>query len=309
MAWQAADTKYCALRRRRLGVHRGGIRGRISCSHRRPDHTSFAAEEGVAVEVLKGAVAALAVVAQISSSLPANAILYSPDTNVPANDGGAVAEAGHPLEPEHEDQTRIAEGHLLLAEDTSEEAVWLAPRSIPIEFKEKGSKVYTSLLEDKGGLQTLLKYIKENDPDRLSVALASSLDTGSRFILPFTSTIFGIPKLRKVMVQHSFQLLVPGGEPKSVATIQIVIDGYSAPLTAGNFVKLVLDGAYEGHTVPLEVMPAGQFEPLYRTPLSIQSCLGGTSFDERQFSVFGYTTAGREVLSQIKAGDIIPVCN
>jgi hypothetical protein len=25
-----------------------------------------------------------------------------------------------------------------------------------------------------------------------------------------------------------------------------------------------------GHTVPLEVMPAGQFEPLYRTPLRIQ---------------------------------------
>jgi hypothetical protein len=25
-----------------------------------------------------------------------------------------------------------------------------------------------------------------------------------------------------------------------------------------------------GYTVPLEVLPAGQFEPLYRTPLSIQ---------------------------------------
>jgi hypothetical protein len=29
----------------------------------------------------------------------------------------------------------------------------------------------------QGGLQTLLKYIKENDPDKLSIALASSLDT------------------------------------------------------------------------------------------------------------------------------------
>lgn len=55
----------------------------------------------------------------------------------------------------------------------------------------------------------------------------------------------------------------------------------------------VLDGAYDGvtlkcasqaiiadnetgkkgYTVPLEVMPAGQFEPLYRTPLSIQASL------------------------------------
>lgn len=52
----------------------------------------------------------------------------------------------------------------------------------------------------------------------------------------------------------------------------------------------VLDGAYDGatmksasqaiivdsetgkkgYTLPLEVMPAGQFEPLYRSPLSIQ---------------------------------------
>lgn len=29
----------------------------------------------------------------------------------------------------------------------------------------------------QGGLQTLLKYIKENNPDKLSIALASSLDT------------------------------------------------------------------------------------------------------------------------------------
>lgn len=95
----------------------GGIRGRVSCSsHRRSDHPSCAAEvstrwllvsphpngfqscsvrfslivwlsglvqEGGVVELLKGAVAALAVIAQISVSLPADAILYSPDTNVP----------------------------------------------------------------------------------------------------------------------------------------------------------------------------------------------------------------------------------
>jgi len=66
--------------------------------------------------------------------------------------------------------------------------------SIPAEHKEEGAKLYTSLLEEKGGLQTLLKYIKENDPDKLSIALASSLDTigelellqapGLSFLLP-----------------------------------------------------------------------------------------------------------------------------
>ncbi|PWZ14413.1 Peptidyl-prolyl cis-trans isomerase CYP37, chloroplastic [Zea mays] len=49
--------------------------------------------------------------------------------------------------------------------------------SIPEEHKEEGAKLYTSLLEEKTGLQTLLKYIKENNPDKLSIALASSLDT------------------------------------------------------------------------------------------------------------------------------------
>lgn len=157
-----------------------------------------------------------------------------------------------------------------------------------------------------------------------------------------------------------------GGEPKGSATIQVTIDGYSAPLTAGNFAKLVIDGAYDGvtlkhinqavlsdneldkygYSVPLEVMPSGQFEPLYKTTLSVQdgelpvlplsvygavamahsvdsdeysspsqfffylydkrnAGLGGLSFDEGQFSVFGYTTAGKEILPQIKSGDVI----
>ncbi|AQK86780.1 Peptidyl-prolyl cis-trans isomerase CYP37 chloroplastic [Zea mays] len=66
--------------------------------------------------------------------------------------------------------------------------------SIPEEHKEEGAKLYTSLLEEKTGLQTLLKYIKENNPDKLSIALASSLDTvaelellqapGLSFLLP-----------------------------------------------------------------------------------------------------------------------------
>ncbi|KAG2404592.1 Peptidyl-prolyl cis-trans isomerase [Vigna angularis] len=37
-----------------------------------------------------------------------------------------------------------------------------------------------------------------------------------------------------------------GGEQKNTATIQVVIDRYSASLTAGNFAKPVMDGAYNG---------------------------------------------------------------
>ncbi|KAL5197843.1 hypothetical protein ABZP36_001355 [Zizania latifolia] len=395
----AAGTMCCAWRRRRFGLHRGGIRRRIFCSsHRHPDHTSRAAEEGV-VEVLKGAVAALACIAQISMSLPANAILYSPDTNVPRT-GELALRRAIPANPNMKTiQESLEDISYLLRipqrkpygsmEGDVKKSMKIAMdnkdailASIPVELKEKGSKLYTSLLEEKGGLQTLLKYIRENDPDRLSVALASSLDTvaelellqapGLSFLLP--QQYLEYPRLTgRGVVEFSVEkgdgstfFPTSGGEPKSVATIQVVIDGYSAPLTAGNFAKLVLDGAYDGvtlkgasqaiiadnesgkkgYTVPLEVMPAGQFEPLYRTPLSIQdgelpvlplsvygavamahnvdsdeysspsqfffylydkrnSGLGGISFDEGQFSVFGYTTDGREVLSQIKTGDII----
>uniref|UniRef100_A0A0D9X0E8 PPIase cyclophilin-type domain-containing protein n=1 Tax=Leersia perrieri TaxID=77586 RepID=A0A0D9X0E8_9ORYZ len=396
----AAGISCGGWRRRRIGIHRGGIRGRISCSsyHRRAaaaDHPSCSAEEGGVVERLKGAVAALAVIAQISVSLPADAILYSPDTNVPRT-GELALRRAIPANPNMKTIQDISyllripqrkpygsmEGDVKKAMKIAMDNKDAILASIPVELKENGSKLYTSLLEEKGGLQTLLKYIKENDPDRLSVALASSLDTvaelellqapGLSFLLPQQYTEY--PRLTgRGVVEFSVEkgdgstfFPTAGGEPKSVATIQVVVDGYSAPLTAGNFAKLVLDGAYNGvtlkcasqaiiadnetgkneYTVPLEVMPAGQFEPLYRTPLSIQdgelpvlplsvygavamahsvdsdeyssptqfffylydkrnSGLGGISFDEGQFSVFGYTTDGREVLSQIKTGDII----
>lgn len=109
---------------------------------------------------------------------------------------------------------------------------------------------------------------------------------------------------------------------------------------------ILSDSKNSGYSVPLEIKPSGQFEPLYKTTLSVQdgelpvlplsvygavamahsdiseeysspyqfffylydkrsAGLGGLSFDEGQFSVFGYTTAGREILPEIKTGDII----
>ncbi|XP_071723619.1 peptidyl-prolyl cis-trans isomerase CYP37, chloroplastic-like [Rutidosis leptorrhynchoides] len=255
--------------------------------------------------------------------------------------------------------------------------------SIPQDLREKGSVLYTTLVEGKGGLQSLLTYIKNQDPDKVSLGLASSLDTvaeiellqapGLSFLLP--EPYLKYPRLAgRGMVEFTIEkgdgsTFSPqvGGEPIKAATIQVVLDGYSAPLTAGNFAKLVVDGAYNGsklisanqailtesgadkksgYSVPLEIMPSGQFEPLYKTSLSVQdgelpvlplsvygavamshsedseeysspnqfffylydkrnSGLGGISFEEGQFSVFGYVTVGREILPEIKTGDVI----
>ncbi|KAF5196036.1 Peptidyl-prolyl cis-trans isomerase cyp37 protein [Thalictrum thalictroides] len=359
---------------------------------------------------VKSAIAVVLIFIQISSPLPlagwntwflspATAVLYSPDTKVPRTGELALRKAipantnMKAIQDSLEDISYLLripqrkpfgtmEGNvkkaLKIAKDEKESIL----RSFPEDLREKGSTLYVSLLDGKGGLQSLLESVKDKDPDRVSTDLASTLDTvaemellqapGLSFLLP--AQYLKYPRLTgRGTVEFTIEkgdgsnFSPVAGEPKNVATIQVVIDGYSAPLTAGSFAKLVIDGAYDGtklnctdqailsdggldkssgYSVPLEIMPSGQFEPLYKTKLSIQdgelpvlplsvygavsmahsedseeysspsqfffylydkrnAGLGGLSFDEGQFSVLGYTTVGREVLSQIKTGDLI----
>ncbi|KAF5730637.1 peptidyl-prolyl cis-trans isomerase CYP37 chloroplastic [Tripterygium wilfordii] len=331
---------------------------------------------------------------------PAKAVLYSPDTKVPRTGELALRRAipantnMKAIQASLEDISYLLripqrkpygtmEGNVKKALKIAMDEKDSILASIPSDLKEKGYELYTSLMDGKGGLQALLRCIKDQDPDKVSVGLASSLDTvaeldllqapGLSFLLP--EQYLNYPRLTgRATVEFTIEKgdgstfsPAAGGEPRKAATIQVVVDGYSAPLTAGNFVKLVVDGAYNeaklnctnqailtdngldknhGYSVPLEIMPSGQFEPLYRTMLSVQdgelpvlplsvygaiamahsetseeysapyqfffylydkrnAGLGGLSFDEGQFSVFGYTTVGRDILSQIKTGDVI----
>ncbi|XP_070033289.1 peptidyl-prolyl cis-trans isomerase CYP37, chloroplastic isoform X1 [Nicotiana tomentosiformis] len=331
---------------------------------------------------------------------PAEAVLYSPETNIPRTGELALRRAipANPnmktIQDSLEDISYLLripqrkpfgtmEGNVkkALKIATDEKASILA--SIPAELREEGSVLYASLIDGKGGLQNLLQYIKYKDPDKVSVGLASTLDTvaqlellqapGLSFLLPAQYLKYprltgrGIVEFTVEKVDGSTFSPEAAGVAKNTAKIQVVLDGYSAPLTAGNFAKLVVDGAYDGmkltnanqailsdsdlgkatgYSVPLEIKPSGQFEPLYRTTLSVQdgelpvlplsvygavamahsdvseelsspsqfffylydkrnSGLGGLSFEEGQFSVFGYTTIGRDILPQIKTGDII----
>ncbi|CAJ2651328.1 peptidyl-prolyl cis-trans isomerase chloroplastic-like [Trifolium pratense] len=333
------------------------------------------------------------------SSPAAKAILYSPDTKVPRTGEVALRRAipananMKAIQETLEDISYLLripqrkpygtmEGNVkkVLKMAVNEKDSILA--SIPDELKEKASLVHQTLIDGKGGLQVLLQSIKEQDADKVSVNLQSTLDIvadletlqapGLSFLLPGQYMQYpwlsGRGTVEFVIEKGDGSTFSPvRGEEKKTATIQVVLDGYSAPLTAGNFAKLVMDGAYNGiklscanqailsengvdkssgYSVPLEIMPAGQFEPLYRTTLSVQdgelpvlplsvygavamahnedseeysspyqfffylydkrnAGLGGISFDEGQFSVFGYTTIGRDILPQIKTGDII----
>lgn len=331
----------------------------------------------------------------------ANAVLYSPDTKVLPRSGEFALRRAIPANAKMKSiQDSLEDISYLLRipqrkpfgtmESDVKKAIKIATEekeailsSIPKDSQEEGLLLYNSLVNDKqGGLMKLIQFIKDNDADKVSVGLASSLETlaqiellqapGLSFLLP--QQYLDYPRLTgRGAVEFTVEkgdgsTFFPtfGGQPQSLSTIKVVLDGYSAPLTTGNIAKLVLDEAYDGMTlkctdqailvngklknpgynVPLELMPSGQFEPLYRTPLSIQdgelpvlplsvygsvamshstdsdeysspsqfffylydkrnSGLGGLAFDEGQFSVFGYVTTGRDVLSQLKTGDII----
>lgn len=82
---------------------------------------------------------------------------------------------------------------------------------------------------------------------------------------------------------------ITGASAKQI-TFKIVMDGYSSPISSGNFASNILNGDYIGvtvaadqtavavgiglntsRTIPLEILPAGDFDPLYQTPLDVQS--------------------------------------
>ncbi|KAL8505945.1 hypothetical protein ACS0TY_016974 [Phlomoides rotata] len=331
---------------------------------------------------------------------PAEAVLYSPETKIPRTGELALRRAipantnMKTIQDSLEDISYLLripqrkpfgtmEGNvkksLKIAVDEKDSIL----SSFPPESREKGSVLYASLTDGKDGLKNLLQYIKDKDPDKVSVGLASTLDTlaqlellqapGLSFLLP--EQYLNYPRLTgRAVVEFAIEkgdgsMFSPetAGQPRNTAILQVVLDGYSAPITAGNFAKLVVEGAYDGvklnctdqavlsdgeagkdkgYSVPLEIKPSGQFEPLYKTTLSVQdgelpvlplsvygavvmahsevseefsspnqfffylydkrnAGLGGLSFDEGQFSVIGYTTRGRETLSEIKTGDVI----
>ncbi|KAH0986725.1 hypothetical protein GBA52_013902 [Prunus armeniaca] len=72
-----------------------------------------------------------------------------------------------------------------------------------------------------------------------------------------------------------------------------------------------------GYSVPLEIKPSGQFEPLYRTkldvqdgelptlPLSVYGAVAMAHSEVNEEYSSPYATAGRDILSQIKTGDVI----
>eukprot|EP00271_Cylindrocystis_brebissonii_P010636 TRINITY_DN26897_c0_g1_i1.p1 TRINITY_DN26897_c0_g1~~TRINITY_DN26897_c0_g1_i1.p1 ORF type:complete len:492 (+),score=95.63 TRINITY_DN26897_c0_g1_i1:168-1643(+) len=262
---------------------------------------------------------------------------------------------------------------------TADKAAILA--AVPKEYATQGEDLYDRLLNGKGALEGLLAAVELRDSDKIADRLVATLDTIGELEalqapgLPYliSAQFNDLPRLTGRAVAE-FTLLKAdgsnfasngaGGQVQS-GVVEMTLDGYSAPLTAGNFANLVRKGAYNGvalkatpqavlgegasqlgRELPLEILPAGEIAPLYRTALDVQdgeipvlpmsvfgsvamshsteadnlshpsqffvylydkrnSGLGGLSFDEGQFAVFGYVTKGKEILQQLKTGDVI----
>ncbi|EPS58159.1 hypothetical protein M569_16657, partial [Genlisea aurea] len=257
-------------------------------------------------------------------SPPAEAVLYSPETKIPRTGELALRRAipaninmkaiqdsleeiSYLLRIPQRKPYGTMEGNVKKALKIALDEKVSILASVPAELRDQASLLHASLTDGKNGLKALLESINDNDAEKVSVGLSSALDIvaqlellqapGLSFLLP--QQYLNYPRLTgRAVVEFEIEkgdgaMFSPeyGGRPRNSAIIQVVLDGYSAPLTAGNFAKLVVDGAYngvklystdqailsdvraeneKGFSVPLEIMPSGQFEPLYKTTLSIQ---------------------------------------
>jgi cyclophilin family peptidyl-prolyl cis-trans isomerase len=157
-------------------------------------------------------------------------------------------------------------------------------------------------------LKQLELSIKSQQPDAVSTRVAAVLRSVADLeILQAPGLPYSIPKeyaalprltgraLVRLTLEHAdgggFVDKEAGGMvPRGV--VELTLDGYSAPITAGNFVQNVQQGLYNGTAlqasyssaifpgrradpqrppVPLEFLPAGEFAPVYRLPLDVQS--------------------------------------
>ncbi|XP_024370689.1 peptidyl-prolyl cis-trans isomerase CYP37, chloroplastic [Physcomitrium patens] len=332
---------------------------------------------------------------------PAEAVLYSPDTKVPRSAEVALRRAIPAVNVSMKKMQESLEDIFYLLripqrkpygsmDSDVKKALKLATddkdailAALPADQKEKGTQLYNDLMTAKSGFPGLLDAIEAKDADKVSIRLASSLDTiaqlevmqatGLAFLLP--KEYQGYPHLTgRAVAEFTLEkgdgstfTVAAGGGPQPVGMLEVVLDGYSAPLTAGNVADMIQRGVYNGvklrtteqailsdtadlsgagRELPIEILPSGEFQPLYRTTLNVQdgelpvlplsvygavamahnktsedfsspsqfffylydrrnSGLGGLSFEEGQFSVFGYVTKGRELLSQLKTGDVI----
>ncbi|KAH8953097.1 hypothetical protein BDL97_08G005500 [Sphagnum fallax] len=273
---------------------------------------------------------------------PAEAVLYSPDTKVPRSAEVALRRAIPAVNPSMKKMQESLEDIFYLLripqrkpygsmENDVKKAIKLATddkaailAALPPDQIEKGTELFNKLISGKGGLESVLEAIAAKDADKVSIRLASSLDTLSQLELAqATGLAFLVPtpyqQYPRLTGRATAEFTVEkgdgssftvatGGGPQKVGILEVLKGAYDGIKLRSTEQAILSDTETldsVGRALPIEILPSGEFQPLYRTTLNVQSGLGGLSFEEGQFSVFGYVTKGKELLSQLKTGDII----
>jgi cyclophilin family peptidyl-prolyl cis-trans isomerase len=178
-------------------------------------------------------------------------------------------------------------------------------RGIQPSDEEQARDLLAGIQSDVG---RLAKAIEIKDPDRTSIRVSNALErVASLELLQTPGISFSIPKqfkqlprlvgrakveltLQKKNGSSPFYIQNSGNNNK--ARLELTLDGFSAPLTAGRFALNVKEGLYNGATLrvddtsifgektsempiqeqlPLEIFARGDFEPTYRSALDINS--------------------------------------
>ncbi|KAL0044523.1 hypothetical protein WJX82_011108 [Trebouxia sp. C0006] len=175
---------------------------------------------------------------------------------------------------------------------------------VPEERKQEAQR-YLKAVQD--GLKKVQGAIDLKDSDRTSIRTTDVLRNVAEleviqapnlsFIPP--KSYSNLPQLKgRGVVELTIEksdgssafVVNEGGGPQPQAHLTMVLEGYSAPVTAGNFATNVLQKLYVGKTltvdytgvlvgkgsvsgkqIPLEIMPLGDFEPIYGSPLNVQA--------------------------------------
>lgn len=143
-------------------------------------------------------------------------------------------------------------------------------------------------------LDQLELRVSEQDPEKVAIRVGDVMASVSELKLLQTPglpyliprTYADLPKLAGRGLAR-FEIENASGTPK---TIEIVLDGYSSPLSSGAFAANVVSRAFDGQKlsvdsdsvvlnakpetefkeIPLEIFSVGQFEPSYRRELEVQ---------------------------------------
>lgn len=329
---------HCGARKRRDRTqHLAGAQVHAIAQKQQNDETGQSSPRAVL-----GTMAAACVALSSAIAPPANALLSSPNVQLPRSPEAAlrrsvpaVVSGSANAQQELEDVAYNLRIPQRKPWGSMQKEVSNAKKALEAD-RESGNALATVLSKQQetaiaklDALNAQLSRVEEQiqlkDPEATSAAVAKALamlsdvETLQAPSLPFSlpKSLASKPRLEgRATVDLTYerpdgQFGLIGGERPKELTLRCVLDGYSAPLTAGNFALRAKDGFFNGSEVqfggealfnrpdssktpptgattelPIEFRPLGSFEPVYRVELDTQTGVG-SELPSLPISVYG----------------------